>query len=84
MVVDRVRDVRSIDPKEVTPCPADEPGHRLCGGDWRGPSGVVAVLDAEKLVAEAVKTVGLCFQQRLSGHRGGTPERAGAVSMSNE
>lgn len=84
VVVDGVRDVCSIDQKEITPCPAGEPGHRLCRGDWRGPTGVVAVLDAEKLVAEAVKTVSLCFQQRQSGHYGGTPGRAGAVSMSNE
>lgn len=84
LVVDRVRDVSSIDPKEITSCPAGEPGHRLCRGDWRSQTGVVAVLDAEKLVAEAVKTVSVRFQQRVSGRNGDTPGRADTVSMSNE
>jgi purine-binding chemotaxis protein CheW len=84
LVVDRVRDVRSIDPKEITSCPTDAPGHRLCRGDWHSQTGIVAVLDAEKVIAEAVKTISVRFQQRVSGRNGDIPARVGVVSMSNE
>ena len=84
LVVDRVRDVRSIDPKEVAACPTGEPGHRLCRGDWRSQTGVVAVLDAEKLIAEAVNTIGARFQQRVSGRNGDAQRRAGAILIRNE
>ena len=83
LLVDRVCDVRSIDPKEITPCPAGEPGHRLCRGDWRGPTGVVAVLDAEKLVAEAINTISVSLQRLLSCRGGDDPGPLGAVPFGN-
>ena len=84
LVVDRVREVRSIDAQAITPCPTDEPGHHLCRGDWCSPTGIVAVLDAEKLVAEAINTISLPFQQRLSCGGSDILGAAGAVPRGNK
>jgi purine-binding chemotaxis protein CheW len=84
LLVDRVRDVRAIDAREITPCPTGEPGHRLCCGDWRSPTDIVAVLDAEKLVAEAINTISVPLQRRLSCCGGGNPGPLGAVPLGNK
>jgi purine-binding chemotaxis protein CheW len=84
LLVDRVRDVRAIDAREITPCPEGEPGHRLCLGAWHSPTDIVAVLDAEKLIAEAVNTIRVPFQRRPSCRGADNPGPPDAVPLGNK
>jgi purine-binding chemotaxis protein CheW len=84
LVVDRVRDVRAIDPTEITQCPNGGPAHRLCRGDSANAMGVVSVLDAQKVITEAVQAVSLRFQQRLPTGSEDAARATGALLLSNE
>ncbi|HVM94789.1 MAG TPA: chemotaxis protein CheW [Candidatus Acidoferrales bacterium] len=64
VIVDRVREVRPIDPKQITAIPAEISAHRLFKGCWEGPSGRVIILDADGLVAAAVALVTRGFRER--------------------
>ncbi len=81
LVVDRVRDVRTIDDTEIQPHPSGTPAQHLFRGCWASPMGVVTVLDAEKVVNEAVRTVSVRFQQRVSGRDAQASRTAAAVSV---
>ncbi len=83
LVVDRVRDVRSIDSGEIKAYPDNTAAHHLFRGYWASSTGVVTVLDAQRLVAEAVTSVSMRFSQRPPGADEGA-RAVGNVSMSNE
>ena len=82
LVVDRVRDVRSIDAGEVKEYPSGTTANHLFRGYWQSSTGVVTVLDAEKLVAQAVATVSERFHQRPTARVQETT--ANTVPPSNE
>lgn len=84
LVVDRVRDVRAIDNGEVTEYPSDTPAYHLCRGYWASPTGLVAVLDPQKVIREAVKAVSLRFQQRVPGRASEASRTVSAVAPSHE
>jgi purine-binding chemotaxis protein CheW len=71
VIVDRVREVRPIDPKEISAAMPDGlPQHRLFKGCWLGPSGAVIVLDASDLIRTAVSIVTEGFHFRRHGGLG--------------
>ena len=78
LVVDRVRDVRSIDESEMTEYPTSASDAHLLRGAWSTATTVVGVLDADKLVAEAVTAVNTRFHQSPQWHRN-EPMRAAAI-----
>jgi purine-binding chemotaxis protein CheW len=84
LVVDRVRDVRSIDPAEIKEYPEGTAAGRLLRGYWPSTTGLVTVLEAKTIIPEAVAAVSVRFQQRLAGQGDRSPAPAGAVPLSNE
>lgn len=64
LIVDRVREVRPIDPKDITDVPSSMTSHRLYKGCWQSPNGAVIILDAGGLVASAVDVVSSGFRNR--------------------
>lgn len=72
VIVDRVREVRPIDPKEITAIPESLAPHHLYRGVWQGPAGAVIVLDAMALVSTAADVVCAGFRdgQRVGAVRG--------------
>jgi purine-binding chemotaxis protein CheW len=64
IIVDRVREVRPIDPKDIKSMPAGGPSHRLFKGCWEGPTGRTIILDSDGLVAAAVAVVNRGFRER--------------------
>jgi len=84
LVVDRVRDVRSIDEGEIQAYPAETANAHLLRGAWSTVTAVVAVLDAGKLVAEAVNAVSTRFHQRPHWYRDDAAPAAGVTTQSNE
>lgn len=79
LVVDRVRDVRSIDPDDIKEYPAGTASGHLFRGYWPSSTGLVTVLEAKAIIPEAVAAVSVRFQQRLTGHGDQSPQPAGAV-----
>ncbi len=57
LVVDRVRDVRPINPNDIIPLPDTVPQHPLFKGAWETQSGTVILLDAKGIVSRAVAVV---------------------------
>ncbi len=75
LVVDRVREVRPISPKDVRPASAAEVGRPHVKGFWEGPTGVVYILDPQSLARQAVAMTQEGFQQcRAQGFRLRTAE----------
>lgn len=64
LVVDRVREVRPINPKGVRPPEAEESGRSHIKGYWEGPMGKVSILDPHSLAREAVRLTQEGFQRR--------------------
>jgi len=83
LVVDRVRDVRSIDESEIQEFPEGTANAHLLRGAWSTATAVVAVLDAAKLVAAAVNAVNTRFHQRPHWYRDDA-SRTAAPTQSNE
>ncbi|MBI4516128.1 MAG: purine-binding chemotaxis protein CheW [Deltaproteobacteria bacterium] len=84
LAVDRVRDVRSIDAGEMQDYPSGPAANPLSRRYWPAATGVVTVLDADKLVAEAVNVVSARFQQRLPGRADEAAPIGRAVPLSNK
>ena len=84
LVVDRVRDVRTIDATEMKEYPPGTASHQLFRGYWPSSTGVVTVLNAEKLVVRAVAAVRERFHQRLSGREDDSPRNACPVVLNDE
>jgi purine-binding chemotaxis protein CheW len=57
LVVDRVRDLRSIDSNEIQPHPRRSAGSSLFRGYWPGSTGAVNIVDAHRLIEEVVRAV---------------------------
>lgn len=64
IVVDRVREVRPINPTDIRPATEAEVGRPHVRGYWEGPLGVVYVLDPRNLAQAAVRLSREGFQQR--------------------
>ncbi|MCX8073218.1 MAG: chemotaxis protein CheW [Candidatus Binatia bacterium] len=64
LVVDRVREVRPINPLDIKAATEAEVGRPHVKGYWEGPLGVVNVLDARSLAQAAVALARDGFQQR--------------------
>jgi|JRYF01.1.fsa_nt_gb purine-binding chemotaxis protein CheW len=81
VIVDRVREVRPIDPKEITALPDSTAAHRLYRGAWPGPMGTVIVLDAAGLVSAAAELVSAGFRdgQRVGAVRPAPGVEAGVT-----
>ncbi len=63
IVVDKVRDVRPINPKEVTAVPASIPIHPVYKSYWNGTGDSVIILDGDTLVAAATTLVSRGLQE---------------------
>lgn len=64
LVVDRVREVRPVNPKDVAPPQPGESKHLHVKGYWGSPMGKVALLDPHSLAREAVRLAHEGFQRR--------------------
>ncbi|HVN86027.1 MAG TPA: chemotaxis protein CheW [Candidatus Binatia bacterium] len=84
LVVDRVRDVRSIDEHEIQAHPSGAAHAHLLRGIWSAATAVVTVLDADQLIAAAVDSVNTRFQQRPHWYRDAAASAAGVTTQSNE
>lgn len=78
LIVDRVREVRPIDPKDIGTVPETLPQHPLYKGCWQSPNGPVIVLDASGLVTAAVSVVSTGFREPTGVQSGGAAHSSAA------
>ncbi|GIW45464.1 MAG: hypothetical protein KatS3mg077_2746 [Candidatus Binatia bacterium] len=73
LVVDRVREVRPINPSEIRPVTEAEVGRPHVRGLWEGPLGAVYILDPHSIARAAVARAQEGFQQRRARGSGTRP-----------
>jgi purine-binding chemotaxis protein CheW len=78
LVVDRVRDVRSLEKGDIQEFEGGSNDHHLFRGYWPSATGVVTILDAPRLVAQAVDVVSERFHRGLSKSDRSEPTATGA------